>query len=68
MKRPPSWKRLSGRKFFLASVLCGMVLFLPFFFPEQAALAQWFGSDDEIYSNWMVDRKTQRLLSSEQIK
>ncbi|MBK8223926.1 MAG: WG repeat-containing protein [Candidatus Obscuribacter sp.] len=68
MKRPPQGKRLSGRKFFLASVLCGMVLFLPFFFPEQAALAQWFGSDDEIYSNWMVDRKTQRLLSSEQIK
>ncbi len=68
MKRPPQGKRLSGRKFFLASVLCGMVLFLPFFFSEQAALAQWFGSDDEIYSNWMVDRKTQRLLSSEQIK
>ncbi|MBI5174981.1 MAG: WG repeat-containing protein [Candidatus Melainabacteria bacterium] len=68
MKRPPSWKSLSGRKFFLASVLCGMVLSVTFFFSEQAAQAQWLGSDDEIYSNWMVDRKTQRLLSSEQIK
>ena len=68
MKRPPQGKRLSGRKFFLASVLCGMVLFLPFFFPEQAALAQPWPDDYNIQINWMVDHKTQRLLSSEQIK
>lgn len=68
MKRPPSGKSLSGRKFFLAPVLCGMVLSMPFFFSEQAAQAQPWPDDYNIQNNWMVDNKTQRLLSSEQIK
>ncbi len=68
MKRPPQGQKLSGRKFFLATVLCGMVLSLFFFFSEQAALAQPWPDDYNIQNNWMVDNKTQRLLSSEQIK